>query len=122
MQNLYVVSHPHAEHTRRDLVGGWHDSHLTPSGRRDAHLVAQELQRRRDPLRPIRITTSDLARCAETATIFTTTLDAAAGRITGSRAGKSPRPITTGSITAAPFWAPRHGAKSPPGSAPAHEN
>lgn len=76
MQNLYAVSHPHAEHTRRNLVGGWHDSHLTPSGRRDAHLVAEELQRRRDPLRSIRITTSDLARCAETATILATTLHA----------------------------------------------
>ncbi|WP_228824564.1 histidine phosphatase family protein [Nocardia blacklockiae] len=40
-------------------------------------MVAQELQRRRDPLRPIRITTSDLARCVETATILATTLDAA---------------------------------------------
>ncbi|WP_328406890.1 histidine phosphatase family protein [Nocardia sp. NBC_00403] len=76
MQDVYVVSHPHAEHTQLNLVGGWHDSHLTARGRRDAHLVAEELKRRRDTPRPIRITTSDLARCAETATILATTLSA----------------------------------------------
>ncbi|WP_280397960.1 histidine phosphatase family protein [Nocardia carnea] len=76
MQNLYVVSHPHADHTETDLVGGWYDSHLTPPGRRDAHLIAEELRRRRDPLRPIRITTSDLSRCAETAGILATVLAA----------------------------------------------
>ncbi|MFD6389056.1 histidine phosphatase family protein [Nocardia sp. NPDC060259] len=75
MQDIYVVCHPHAEHTQHDLVGGWHNSHLTPHGRRDAHLVAGELQRRRDPFRPMRITTSDLARCTETAEIIATTLD-----------------------------------------------
>ncbi|MFD4402488.1 histidine phosphatase family protein [Nocardia sp. NPDC058499] len=76
MQNLYVVSHPHADHTEAGLVGGWHDSHLTPPGRRDAHLIAEELHRRRDPLRPVRITTSDLSRCAATAGILGTVLDA----------------------------------------------
>lgn len=75
MQNLYVVNHPHAEHTEADLVGGWHDSHLTGPGRRDAYLIAEELQRRRDTLRPIRITTSDLARCTETAEILAAVLD-----------------------------------------------
>ncbi len=74
MQNLYVVSHPHAEHTELDLVGGWYDSHLTSGGRRDAQLVAHELERRHNPLRPIRITTSDLVRCAETAEILAAAL------------------------------------------------
>ncbi|WP_280331243.1 histidine phosphatase family protein [Nocardia wallacei] len=74
MQDIYVVSHPHAEHTQRKLVGGWHDSHLTERGRGDAHLIAEELKRRRNPGRPIRITTSDLARCAETAEILATAL------------------------------------------------
>ncbi|WP_327147455.1 histidine phosphatase family protein [Nocardia sp. NBC_01329] len=76
MQNLYVVSHPHAEHTEADLVGGWYDSHLTALGRRDAHLIAEELRHRRDTLRPIRITTSDLTRCVETAGILATALEA----------------------------------------------
>ncbi|WP_324198254.1 histidine phosphatase family protein [Nocardia beijingensis] len=62
------MSHPHAEHTEHDLVGGWYDSELTALGRRDACLVAAELVRRRDgAVRPVRITTSDLARCVETA-------------------------------------------------------
>jgi broad specificity phosphatase PhoE len=76
MQDLYVVTHPHAEHTARDLVGGWYDSHLTAEGRRAARRVAEELERRlRDARRPVRITTSDLARCTETAQIIATTLD-----------------------------------------------
>ncbi|MFD6464043.1 histidine phosphatase family protein, partial [Streptomyces roseolus] len=76
MQNVYVVSHPHAAHTQRDLVGGWHDSHLTEPGRRDARLVAEEVKRRHDAARPIRVTTSDLARCAETAVIVADKLGA----------------------------------------------
>ncbi|MBB5915673.1 putative phosphoglycerate mutase [Nocardia transvalensis] len=70
------MTHPHAEHTEHDLVGGWHDSHLTSRGRRDAHLVAEELLRRRSTSRPSRITTSDLARCSETAEILAVTLGA----------------------------------------------
>ncbi|MFC4374539.1 histidine phosphatase family protein [Nocardia halotolerans] len=74
MQDIYVVSHPHAEHTQRNLVGGWHDSHPTERGQRDTQLIAEELKRRRNPARPVRITTSDLARCAETAAILAATL------------------------------------------------
>ncbi|WP_257016432.1 histidine phosphatase family protein [Rhodococcus sp. ACS1] len=77
MHELFVVTHPHAEHTERDLVGGWFDSRLTPRGRRDAGLVAQELRRRREEMgRPLRITTSDLARAAETARILADALGA----------------------------------------------
>lgn len=77
MHELYVVTHPHAEHTARDLVGGWHDSRLTADGRRDAARVAGELaRRRRGASRPLRITTSDLARCAETAEIVAAALGA----------------------------------------------
>ncbi|MDV6276619.1 histidine phosphatase family protein [Rhodococcus erythropolis] len=47
MQDLYVVTHPHAEHTAQDVVGGWHNSVLTPAGRRDAELIAKALKRRR---------------------------------------------------------------------------
>ncbi|MFE7740953.1 histidine phosphatase family protein [Nocardia sp. NPDC057455] len=75
MQDLYVVSHPHAEHSEQDLVGGWYDSALTARGRRDAGLVAAELVRRRaGASRPVRITTSDLARCTETAQILAAAL------------------------------------------------
>ncbi|WP_039798226.1 histidine phosphatase family protein [Nocardia araoensis] len=76
MQDLYAVSHPYAEHTERDLVGGWYDSKLTARGQRDAHLVGAELARRRDgTVRPVRITTSDLARCTETARIVAAALE-----------------------------------------------
>ena len=79
--DLYVVTHPHAEHTELDLVGGWHDSQLTPSGRVDARRIAAELQRRlRDATRPFRITTSDLARCSETAQILAAALGAPVAR------------------------------------------
>ncbi|MBV6762770.1 histidine phosphatase family protein [Rhodococcus opacus] len=77
MHELFVVTHPHAEHTERDLVGGWFDSRLTPRGRRDAGLVARELCRRREGVgRPLRITTSDLERCRETARILADALGA----------------------------------------------
>jgi len=75
MQDVYVVTHPHAEHTERDLVGGWFDSRLTPRGLADAHRVADELARRRTGAsRPLRVTSSDLARCAETAHVVGATL------------------------------------------------
>lgn len=75
MHDLYVVTHPHAEHTERDLVGGWYDSRLTAEGRRAAGRVAEEIERKcRDARRPVRITTSDLARCTETAQIIASTL------------------------------------------------
>ncbi|EEN87179.1 phosphoglycerate mutase family protein [Rhodococcus erythropolis SK121] len=79
MQDLYVVTHPHAEHTAQDVVGGWHNSVLTPAGRRDAGLIAEALKRRRTGTsRPVRITSSDLERCTETSTIIARTLDAPA--------------------------------------------
>lgn len=78
MHELYVVTHPHAEHSARDLVGGWFDSRLTASGRRDARSVAEALARRRcEATRPVRVTTSDLARCAETARMIAARLNAA---------------------------------------------
>ncbi len=73
-----MVSHPHAAHTHLNRVGGWHDSHLTERGRRDALLIAEELKRRHRTARAIRITTSDLARCTETSAILAPTLCARA--------------------------------------------
>ena len=79
MQDLYVVTQPHAEHTAQDVVGGWHNSGRTPAGRRDAGLIAEALKRRRTGTsRPVRITSSDLERCTETSTIIARTLDAPA--------------------------------------------
>ncbi|WP_280332566.1 hypothetical protein [Nocardia wallacei] len=40
MQDMYVVTHPHAERTAQGVVGGWFDSRLAPGGREDAGRVA----------------------------------------------------------------------------------
>lgn len=78
MHELYLVTHPHAEHTAHHLVGGRYNSNLTAEGLRDAGLVAEELERRRrGAALPVRITTSDLARCTETAQIIAKSLGAA---------------------------------------------
>ncbi|MFE6969689.1 histidine phosphatase family protein [Isoptericola sp. NPDC057653] len=83
-RHLFVVAHPHAEHTAAGLVGGWYDSRLTDRGRADAHRVAAELRRRldarREPSRPVRVTTSDLARAAEAADVVGAALGVAAER------------------------------------------
>ncbi|MFD6177214.1 MULTISPECIES: histidine phosphatase family protein [unclassified Isoptericola] len=83
-RSLFVVAHPHAEHTAAGLVGGWYDSRLTDRGRADAHRVAAELSRRLDarpePGRPVRVTTSDLARAAEAADVVGAALGVAAER------------------------------------------
>ena len=77
MHGLYLVTHPHAEHTEAGLVGGWHDSNLSERGLLDARLIAVELERRRGgKSRPLRITASDLARCSQTAEILAARLNA----------------------------------------------
>lgn len=77
MHDLYLVTHPHAEHTEAGLVGGWHDSSLTERGLLDARLIAVELERRnRGKSLPLRITASDLARCSRTAEILAARLKA----------------------------------------------
>lgn len=76
MRNMYVVTHPAADHHDADLVGGWYDSHLTDRGRLMAEAIATELKERLSVTdRPVRITTSDLARCTETAAIIAPRLD-----------------------------------------------
>ncbi|MFI9771920.1 histidine phosphatase family protein [Streptomyces sp. NPDC052415] len=44
MRTLYVVTHPEATHHVEGVVGGWHDSQLTPVGVRAAVSIAQALQ------------------------------------------------------------------------------
>ena len=43
MRNVYVVVHPEATHHQDDIVGGWHDSELTPAGTADASAIAEAL-------------------------------------------------------------------------------
>ncbi|MFD7620830.1 histidine phosphatase family protein [Streptomyces sp. NPDC059802] len=44
MRTLYVVTHPEATHHVEGVVGGWHDSQLTPAGVRAARSIAQALR------------------------------------------------------------------------------
>ena len=46
MQQMFVVTRPSADHTDRDVVGGWHDAQLTQQRRLDACRIAAELARR----------------------------------------------------------------------------
>ncbi|WP_258059976.1 histidine phosphatase family protein [Arthrobacter sp. ZGTC212] len=43
MRNLYIVTHPEATHHVENIVGGWHDSALTPRGVKDAGRIAATL-------------------------------------------------------------------------------
>lgn len=42
-RTIFVLTHPEATHHVDGLVGGWHDSDLTPRGMRDAGAIAQAL-------------------------------------------------------------------------------
>lgn len=42
-RTVFVVTHPEATHHVEGLVGGWHDSDLTPRGLKDADTIAQAL-------------------------------------------------------------------------------
>jgi probable phosphoglycerate mutase len=44
MRTLYVVTHPEATYHVEGVVGGWHDSQLTPVGVRAAVSIAQALR------------------------------------------------------------------------------
>lgn len=67
MRNLYVVTHTEATHHVENLVGGWHDSALTPRGTRDARRVAMALGERIPGDRGTLLTCSDLLRTRQTA-------------------------------------------------------
>lgn len=67
MRNVYVVTHPEATHHVEGVVGGWHDSHLTPGGRRAAAAAAQALRSRVPQDAAVELFSSDLRRTQQTA-------------------------------------------------------
>ncbi|MFI7316812.1 histidine phosphatase family protein [Streptomyces venezuelae] len=67
MRTLYVVTHPEATHHVEGIVGGWHDSHLTPAGVRAAALVARALRAQVPDDADVELFSSDLHRTAQTA-------------------------------------------------------
>jgi broad specificity phosphatase PhoE len=46
VRTLYVVVRPEAGHHIKGVVGGWHDSRLTPAGERVAAVIADGLRAR----------------------------------------------------------------------------
>ncbi|MFH8738294.1 histidine phosphatase family protein [Streptomyces sp. NPDC017964] len=67
MRTLYVVTHPEATHHVEGVVGGWHDSQLTPAGIRAAVSIAQALRARIPDGAEVEVFSSDLQRTSRTA-------------------------------------------------------
>ncbi|AKG42719.1 phosphoglycerate mutase [Streptomyces xiamenensis] len=67
MRTLYVVTHPEATHHVEKVVGGWHDSHLTPAGVRAAGSIAQALRAQVPDDAEVELYSSDLRRTVRTA-------------------------------------------------------
>lgn len=69
MRNIYVVAHPEATHHVEGLVGGWHDSQLTPAGTRAATLIAEALRATIPEGSDVEVFSSDLQRALQTASV-----------------------------------------------------
>ncbi|MGW5867090.1 histidine phosphatase family protein [Streptomyces sp. NPDC055239] len=67
MRTLYVVTHPEATHHVEGVVGGWHDSSLTPTGLRAATSIAQALRAQIPDGGEVDLFSSDLQRTRQTA-------------------------------------------------------
>lgn len=67
MRTLFVVTHPEATHHLEGVVGGWHDSQLTPAGIRAAVSIAQALRDRIPDGAEVEVFSSDLQRTSRTA-------------------------------------------------------
>ena len=67
MRTLYVVTHPEATHHVEGVVGGWHDSPLTPAGVRAAGAIARALRARIPDGAEVELFSSDLLRTVRTA-------------------------------------------------------
>jgi probable phosphoglycerate mutase len=67
MRTLYVVTHPEATHHVEGVVGGWHDSRLTPDGLNTARSIAEALRTEVHDGAAVELFSSDLQRTAQTA-------------------------------------------------------
>ncbi|GAA3399282.1 histidine phosphatase family protein [Streptomyces roseoviridis] len=67
MRTVYVVTHSQATHHVEDVVGGWHDSQLTPTGIRAAAAIARALRDRIPQDAGVELYASDLRRTRQTA-------------------------------------------------------
>lgn len=69
MRNIYVVAHPETTHHVEGVVGGWHDSQLTPTGLRDASSIAAALRAVIPGDAEVELFSSDLQRAAQAARV-----------------------------------------------------
>ena len=69
MRNIYLVVHPEATHHVQGVVGGWHDSQLTPAGERAAASIAEALRARIPMDADVELFSSDLQRARHTASV-----------------------------------------------------
>lgn len=67
MRSIYVVAHPEATHHVEGVVGGWHDTQLTPAGARAAASTALALRPGIPEHVPVELFSSDLQRAVQTA-------------------------------------------------------
>ncbi|MEV4018667.1 histidine phosphatase family protein [Nonomuraea angiospora] len=67
MRTIYVVTHPEATHHVERVVGGWHDSQLTPAGLSAAASIAQALRAQIPGGADVDLFSSDLRRTRQTA-------------------------------------------------------
>ncbi|MEV4112152.1 histidine phosphatase family protein [Nonomuraea sp. NPDC049695] len=67
MRTIYAVTHPEATHHVEGVVGGWHDSQLTPAGLSAAASIAQALRAQIPDGADVELFSSDLRRTRQTA-------------------------------------------------------
>ncbi|MCS0635804.1 histidine phosphatase family protein [Streptomyces sp. LP05-1] len=67
MRSIHVVAHPEASHHVKGLVGGWHDSPLTPAGLLGAAAIARALRAEIPEDAEVELISSDLQRTRRTA-------------------------------------------------------
>jgi probable phosphoglycerate mutase len=67
VRTVHVVTHPEATHHLEGVVGGWHDSQLTPAGIRTAHAIATALRADIPADAAVELFSSDLQRTRQTA-------------------------------------------------------
>jgi probable phosphoglycerate mutase len=67
VRSIYVITHPEATHHVEKVVGGWHDSRLTPAGSRAAVSIAEALRAGIPDGAEVEVITSDLRRARRTA-------------------------------------------------------
>jgi probable phosphoglycerate mutase len=70
VRSIHVVTHPEASHHLEGLVGGWHDSHLTPTGLGEAALIARALRTEIPEEAEVELISSDLLRTRRTAEVI----------------------------------------------------